>query len=252
MTLPLIIIPSRLSATRLPRKPLADIHGKPMIVHVMDRAMASGIGRVVVACDSEEIKQAVEAAGGEAIMTSTDHLSGSDRIWEALQSADPVAQHDIIINLQGDMPTIDPHIIVSVLDPLTNSEIDIATLAAEITRAEEIQDPAVVKAIFSTVDMAEGEGRALYFTRATAPAGEGRLYHHIGIYAYRREALEAFVSLPPSPLEMREKLEQLRALEHGLMIGVKIVDTIPLGVDTQEHLERARTMLHSWKSEKTI
>jgi len=233
---PIILIPARLAATRLPNKPLADIHGKPMIVHVWERAVTAKVGEVVVATDNENIYQAIESAGGKAMMTRADHPSGSDRIFEALQKIDPAKKHDIVINMQGDMPTFDPKILAAVLEPLKDASIDIATLAAEITDPEEKTNPNVVKVI-------AGLRHALYFTRATAPHGEGPLYHHIGIYAYRRAALEKFVSLPPSPLEKREKLEQLRALESGMRIGVSIVDTVPLGVDTEEQLEKARQLL---------
>jgi 3-deoxy-manno-octulosonate cytidylyltransferase (CMP-KDO synthetase) len=250
---PVIIIPARLKATRLPDKPLADICGKPMIVHVMERAQESRIGRVFVACDDETIKTAVVKAGGVAIMTDLNHASGSDRIYEALQKIDPKAEHDIVVNVQGDVPTIEPGVIRSVLAPLYDKHTDIATLACKIKDEKERTDPSVVKAVLTFHSMAGGEhsspsdkkslGTALYFTRATAPYGDGELYHHIGIYAYRRSALEKFVKLPTSPLEQRERLEQLRALEAGMKIGVAIVDTIPLGVDTQEHLARAKEML---------
>lgn len=236
---PLLLIPARLAATRLPRKPLADIAGKPMIVHVWERAAAAECGPVAVATDSEEIAAQVRKAGGRAVMTRADHASGSDRIFEALQTLDPQGAHDVIVNVQGDMPTLDPAIIRRALEPLAkNTEkdgdaADIATLAAEIREPRERTDPAVVKVAMSG-------SRALYFSRAPIPHGEGPLYHHIGLYAYRRAALERFVSLPPSPLEMREKLEQLRALEAGMRIDVSVVDTVPLGVDTPETLEIAR------------
>lgn len=231
---PIIIIPARMASTRLPNKPMALIGGLPMIVQVMLRAKASGVGRVVVACDGEEITKAVKDAGGEAVITDADLPSGSDRIFQALSKIDPEKKHDIIINVQGDMPCLDPKIIKKVFAVLENKEVDIATLAAVITDAAEKTDPAVVK-----IAMSE-QGRALYFSRATIPHGEGALYHHIGIYAYRRAALEKFVSLPPSSLELREKLEQLRALEAGMIIDVAVVDTVPLGVDTIEGLEKAR------------
>jgi 3-deoxy-manno-octulosonate cytidylyltransferase (CMP-KDO synthetase) len=237
-----IFIPARMAATRLPGKPLADIAGRPMIAHVLDRAVAAGVGPVFVATDSEEIAAAVMKAGGEAVMTSAEHASGSDRIFEAMERVAPDTA--IVVNVQGDLPTLDPADIRSALAPLTDPAVDIATLAAEIRKAEERTNPNVVKVVGTPVG---GEAakrlRALYFTRATAPAGDGPLYHHIGLYAYRRAALERFVRLPPSWLERREKLEQLRALEAGMRIDVAIVDSVPLGVDTPDDLEVARAML---------
>lgn len=239
---PLIVIPARLAATRLPGKPLARIGNAPMIVHVMRRALEAELGEVIVACDAQEIASAVREAGGTAILTNPAHPSGSDRIWEAVQTHDPKAEYDIIINLQGDVPTLEPRLLHALLEPLADASVDISTLATVITRADEHSNPAVVKAIISQVEGATF-ARALYFTRATAPSGDGPRYHHIGVYGYRRAALEKFVALPPSPLEKREKLEQLRALENGLRIGVAVVDTVPLGVDTPEDLARARELL---------
>jgi 3-deoxy-manno-octulosonate cytidylyltransferase (CMP-KDO synthetase) len=235
----IIIIPARMAATRLPAKPLADIGGRPMIAHVLDRAAAAAVGPVFVATDSPEIASAVEKAGGRAVMTRSDHASGSDRIYEALTRVAPDA--DIIINVQGDLPTLDPADIRAALAPLADPAVDIATLAAEIRKAEERTNPNVVKVVGTPVG--DNRLRALYFTRATAPTGEGPLYHHIGLYAYRRAALERFVSLPPSSLERREKLEQLRALEAGMRIDVAIVGSVPLGVDTPEDLAIARSLL---------
>ncbi len=240
----IVVVPARLEATRLPGKPLADIHGRPMIVHVWERAMAAEVGRVVVATDSAEVADAIRAAGGEAQMTRTDHQSGSDRAFEAISRIDPEQDAEFIINLQGDLPTLEPELIRHCLSSFTNPEIAITTLAAEILSEEERLSPNVVKVVGSDVGASHpGILRALYFTRATAPANDGPLYHHIGIYGYRRTALERFVSLPPSPLELREKLEQLRALEHGMRIEVALVDTVPLGVDTPADLERARVAL---------
>jgi 3-deoxy-manno-octulosonate cytidylyltransferase (CMP-KDO synthetase) len=239
----LILIPARMAATRLPGKPLLDIAGQPLIVHVLRRAEAAGLGPVVVATDAEVIAACVEKAGGRAVMTRTDHPSGSDRIFEALGIVDPQARAKIVINVQGDLPTLAPADLKAVLGPLADPAVDIATLAAEIKNSAERSNPNVVKVVGSAV--APGRLRALYFTRATAPAGEGPLYHHIGLYAYRRSALARFVALPPSPLERREKLEQLRALEAGMRIDVTIVDTVPLGVDTPEDLEIARALLKS-------
>ncbi|MBB6308404.1 3-deoxy-manno-octulosonate cytidylyltransferase [Xanthobacter tagetidis] len=237
----LVLIPARMAASRLPGKPLADVGGRPMIVEVARRAVAAGIGRVAVATDADEIAAAVRAAGFEAVMTRADHPSGSDRIFEALGRLDPAGEVEIVVNVQGDLPTIAPQTIRSALIPLADPAVDIATLAAEIARDEERTDPNVVKVVGSPG--ADGLLRALYFTRATAPFGAGPLYHHIGLYAYRRAALARFVALPPSPLERREKLEQLRALEAGMRIDVAVVEAVPLGVDTPEHLERARLLL---------
>jgi 3-deoxy-manno-octulosonate cytidylyltransferase (CMP-KDO synthetase) len=238
----LVVIPARMQSTRLPGKPLADIHGVPMIVHVWRRAMAAETGRVVVATDAEEIVAAIRAAGGEAVMTRADHASGSDRVFEAVNKVDPEGDFEIILNLQGDLPTLEPRLVRDCLAPLLDKGPDIATLAAEITEAGERTNPNVVKVVGTSAGAA-GRLRALLFTRATAPYGEGPLYHHIGIYAYRRSALERFVGLRPSALEMREKLEQLRALEDGMRIDVTLVDTVPLGVDTPDDLERARRLL---------
>jgi 3-deoxy-manno-octulosonate cytidylyltransferase (CMP-KDO synthetase) len=237
----LILIPARMAASRLPGKPLADIGGEPMIVHVLRRAQAAELGPVVVATDSAEIAAIVDKAGGTAVMTRPDHASGSDRIFEALGKVDSAGRAEIIVNLQGDLPTLAPEAIAAVLVPLADQAVDIATLAAEIKVAEERTNPNVVKVVGSPV--APSRLRALYFTRATAPAGDGPLYHHIGIYAYRRAALARFVRLLPSPLELRERLEQLRALEAGMRIDAELVDTVPLGVDTPEDLERARCVL---------
>ena len=238
---PIILIPARLAASRLPGKPLAPIAGEPMIVHVWRRACEAGIGPVRVATDSGEIAEAVRRAGGEAVMTREDHLNGSSRIFEAVQSLDPNGRHDVIVNLQGDLPTIDPRAIATAIEPLADPLVDIATLACVITRDEERLDPSVVKAVGS--ELSPRRLRALYFTRATAPSGPGPLLHHVGLYAYRRAALERYVALPPSPLEVREKLEQLRAIEAGMRIDIMLVGDVPLGVDTPKDLERARAVL---------
>ena len=243
---PIIVIPSRLASTRLPGKPLADIHGKAMIVHVLERALAADLGPVVVACAEPEIAAAVAAAGGRAILTRPDHPSGSDRIWEALGHVDPEARHDVVVNVQGDLPTIPPADIRAALAPLAEPAVEIATLAAVIHRAEERGNPNVVK-VAAALGPERRVARALYFSRAAVPwAGEADalpLFHHIGLYAYRRDALRRFVTLPPSPLELREKLEQLRALEAGMRLDVALVDSVPLGVDTPADLARARDML---------
>jgi 3-deoxy-manno-octulosonate cytidylyltransferase (CMP-KDO synthetase) len=237
----LILIPARMAATRLPGKPLADIAGKPMIEHVIRRAEAAQLGEVIVATDSEPIQAAVEKSGARALMTSADHASGSDRIFEALQLADPDGKIRVVVNVQGDLPALDPNDIRAAVALLDDPAVDIATLAAEIVKEEERTSPHVVKVVGSPV--APHRLRALYFTRATAPYGDGPLYHHIGLYAYRRAALERFVALPQSALEQREKLEQLRALEAGMRIDAAIVSSVPLGVDTPEDLETARRML---------
>jgi 3-deoxy-manno-octulosonate cytidylyltransferase (CMP-KDO synthetase) len=237
----LILIPARMASTRLPGKPLADIAGEPMIVHVMRRAAAAGVGPVAVATDSEAIAACVEKAGGRAVMTSAAHASGSDRIFEALAALDPAHEARIVVNLQGDLPALEPAIIAAALAPLADPAVDIATLAAPICEDRERSDPNVVKVVGS--EIAPGRLRALYFTRASAPYGEGPLYHHVGLYAYRRAALTRFVALPPSRLERRERLEQLRALEAGMRIDVAIVEGVPLGVDTPEDLARARELL---------
>jgi 3-deoxy-manno-octulosonate cytidylyltransferase (CMP-KDO synthetase) len=241
----LILIPARMASTRLPGKPLADIAGKPMIVHVARRAAESGLGRVVVATDTAAVADAVAAHGFEAVMTRADHQSGSDRIHEALVALDSSGAIETVVNVQGDLPTIDPATIAASVAPLADPDVDIATLGVEIVREEEKTNPNVVKIVGSP--LSADRLRALYFTRATAPWGEGPLYHHIGLYAYRRGALERFVSLAPSPLERRERLEQLRALEAGMRIDAAIVATVPLGVDTPDDLERAREMLSSRK-----
>ncbi|AND87084.1 3-deoxy-manno-octulosonate cytidylyltransferase (CMP-KDO synthetase) [Bradyrhizobium diazoefficiens] len=237
----LVLIPARMAATRLPGKPLADIAGLPMIVHVLRRAEAAGIGRVAVATDTPEIAAVVAAHGGEAVMTRTTHPSGSDRIHEAMQKLDPEGKAEIVINLQGDFPTITPQTIREVLPPFADPAVDIVTLASQIHTEEEDLAPSVVKAVGSPIG--PRRLRALYFTRATAPYGNGPRYHHIGLYAYRRAALERFVSLPPSPLELQESLEQLRAVEAGMRIDIMIVDSVPRGVDTPPDLETARSIL---------
>src|SRR5262245_15413560 len=237
----LVVIPARMQSTRLPGKPLADINGEPMIVHVWRRAMEADVGRVIVASDSDEINAVIRARGGEAVLTRPDHPSGSDRVFEAVKKVD-LGDVEIVLNLQGDLPTLAAETARACLKPVEQAGPDIATIVVEIRLAAERTNPNVVKMV-GTPTGAPGRLRALYFTRATAPAGEGPLYHHIGIYAYRRGALERFVSLPPSPLEVRERLEQLRALEAGMRIDATIVDTVPLGVDTPADLERARQLL---------
>ncbi|PPJ48788.1 3-deoxy-manno-octulosonate cytidylyltransferase [Rhizobium sp. KAs_5_22] len=237
----LVLIPARMASTRLPGKPLADICGLPMIVQVALRAREANVGRIIVAVDDQRVFDAVAAAGFEVVMTRVDHQSGSDRIHEALVKADPNGVVETVINVQGDLPTIEPETIRAALRPLENPAVDIATLTVEITDEEEKTNPNVVKVVGSP--LSDTRLSALYFTRATAPHGKGPLYHHIGLYAYRRSALDRFVALQPSPLEKRESLEQLRALEAGMRIDVEIVNSIPLGVDTPADLEKARQIL---------
>ncbi len=241
---PIILIPARLGSTRLPNKVLAPIAGLPMIVHVLHRALAAGLGPVAVACGEPEIAAAVREAGGEAILTDPDLPSGSDRIFAALNIIDPAQKHDVVINLQGDLPSIDPDYLKTVLAPLQNQNFDIATLVAPITSTEEATAPSVVKCVCA-FEEGQATAPALYFSRNIAPSGEGPLWHHIGIYAYRRAALQRFVSLKPSPLELREKLEQLRALEAGLRIGAARVPSAPFGVDTPADLVLARKILET-------
>ncbi len=240
----IVVIPARMASTRLPGKPMADIHGHPMIIHVWRRAVEANIGRVVVATDNLAIAAVIDLAGGEAVVTRRDHVNGTSRIHEALEKIG--STEEIVVNLQGDLPTVPPFTVQAALAPLALPEVDIGTICAEIVRDEERTDPNVVKVVGSPVSLQEEDAgilRALYFTRATAPWGEGPLYHHIGLYAYRRAALERYIALPPTPLEQRERLEQLRALENGMRIDVAIVDSVPLGVDTPADLARAREML---------
>jgi len=236
---PMVVIPARMASTRLPGKPLADIDGKPMIVQVLDRAREADIGPVIVACAEQEIADAVRMAGGEALLTRPDHPSGSDRVYEAVESFDPEGNYDVIVNLQGDLPALDPSAVKTAATALDESSADLATLVAKITDEQELEDDSAVKAVVSLED-GKTMGTALWFSRLRAPWGEGPYYHHIGIYAYRRAALTRFVGLKPSPLERREKLEQLRALENGMRIEAALVDTVPLGVDTPEDLARMR------------
>ncbi|MGM4912582.1 3-deoxy-manno-octulosonate cytidylyltransferase [Rhizobium sp. 768_B6_N1_8] len=237
----LVLIPARMASTRLPGKPLADICGLPMIVQVAKRAQEAAIGRVVIAVDDQQVFDTVAAAGFDVVMTRQDHQSGSDRIFEALNKVDPDAKAKIVVNIQGDLPTIEPETVRAALRPLENEAVDIGTLTTEIDNDDDKTAPHIVKVVGSP--LSDSRLRALYFTRTTAPYGNGPLYHHIGLYAYRRTALERFVSLGPSTLEKRESLEQLRALEAGMRIDVEIVDTVPLGVDTPADLEKARRIL---------
>ncbi len=239
---PVTIIPARMASTRLPGKPLADIAGEPMIVRVWRQAMKAAVGPVLVAVAEPEIAGAIERAGGRAVLTDPALASGSDRVYAALQTADPDSCFDAVVNLQGDLPAVDPSVLRLVIELLVTSGADIATLAAPIDDASDFDNPNVVKPVVAW-DASGVSGRALYYTRARAPAGEGPLYHHVGIYAFTRLALARFVSLPPSPLESREKLEQLRALEAGMHIQVARIDAVPLSVDTPADLERARKLI---------
>lgn len=240
---PIILIPARMASTRLPDKPLVDIAGTPMIVHVLHRALEADIGPVAVATDDEGIAKAVGEAGGRAVMTRSDHQSGSDRIFEAVERLDGDRRHDLVINCQGDLPLIDPSALAKVAEPLRDGAVSIGTLAAEIVDERERDEPNVVKLVGSPVG--PDRLRALYFTRARAPWGEGPLWHHIGLYAYRRAALERFVTLPPAPLEIRERLEQLRALEAGMRIDAVVIDKVPIGVDAPGDLERVRSLVQT-------
>jgi len=243
---PLVVIPARMASTRLPGKPLADIHGVPMIVHVLRRAEAALISPVVVACAEMVIAEAVRTAGGRAVLTDPDHPSGSDRVFEAVRCVDPNALYDVVVNVQGDMPTLESRVLAMALTALTDPESDIATLVAPLADPREAVNPNVVKAVagFPTAAVPGTIARALYFSRVAVPGGSGPLFHHIGLYAYRRAALARFVALPPGVLERREGLEQLRALENGLRIDAVLVDTVPFSVDTPNDLERARALLH--------
>lgn len=238
---PVILIPARMASTRLPNKPLADLNGEPMIVAVWRRAIEADLATVWVATDSPEIADAIQAVGGNAVMTRSDHPSGSDRIYEAISRIDPEKRYNLLLNVQGDLPTVVPATIRAVVEPLKDADVDISTPVAQIHSDEERTASSVVKMIGTPVS--PRRFRALYFTRATAPWGEGPLYHHIGLYGWKRAALERFVQLSPSPLEQREKLEQLRALEHGMRIDAVEVDEVPLGVDTLADLEEARRRL---------
>jgi 3-deoxy-manno-octulosonate cytidylyltransferase (CMP-KDO synthetase) len=239
----IVLIPARLAATRLPGKPLATIAGEPMIVHVWRRAVESELGRVVVAAADPPIVEAVVRAGGEAVLVADDVPSGTDRIFRALERVDPERRYARIVNVQGDLPTLDPRDLARVVEPLDRLGVDIGTIAVATSDPEERARPNFVKAVVSFLPDDPTLGRALYFTRAPAPWGEGPVWHHIGIYAFTRAALERFCALPASPLELREKLEQLRALEAGMSIGVKLIESAPFGVDTPEDLARARRIL---------
>ena len=237
-----LVIPARMASARLPGKPLADIGGAPMIVHVMQRAMAANIGPVIIACAEDEIARAVRAAGGTAVLTDPDLPSGTDRVRAALETIDPDEKYKIAVNVQGDLPLLDPAAISAAVDVLrAEPQCDIATLAVQTDDAREISDPNVVKAVLAMRSPAQG--RALYFTRASAPSGPGPVYHHVGLYAYRRDALNRFCALPPSALEVRERLEQLRALEAGMRIDAAIIDSAPDGVDTPDDLARVRRII---------
>ncbi len=235
----LIVIPVRLAATRLPNKPLADICGKSMICHVWEKAIEANLGPVLVACGDSEIVEAVESFGGQAILTDPNLPSGTDRVKAATDIYDPKGTYEFVINVQGDLPTLESSLLRDTLEPFQEPLVDMATLASIIEDPHELTDENVVKIALSL----KGEGtigRALYFSRTLIPSGMGPHYHHIGLYSFRREALNRFVSLPPNALEKREKLEQLRALAHGMRIDVKVVNAkAPFGVDTPADLEKA-------------
>jgi 3-deoxy-manno-octulosonate cytidylyltransferase (CMP-KDO synthetase) len=243
----IIVIPARMASARLPGKPLADIAGVPMIVRVWRQAMKANAGPVLVAAAEGKVAGAIRRAGGDAVLTEPALSSGSDRVHRALMQYDPDRRFDVVINLQGDLPALDPGAITAVAAALNRSGCDIATLAAPISDPRDLDNPAVVKAIVAWDD-SQARGRALYFTRARAPFGDGPLFHHVGIYAFARAALERFIALPVSALERREKLEQLRALEAGMHIEVARIDEVPLSVDTPEDLERARTILSAQRT----
>jgi 3-deoxy-manno-octulosonate cytidylyltransferase (CMP-KDO synthetase) len=241
---PIVMIPARLAATRLPGKPLAEIAGVPMIVHVWRRAVAADLGPVIVAGGDRAIVEAIERAGGRAVMTDPELPTGSDRIQAALAALDPERRHDAVINVQGDMPMLDPAAIRVALAALVETDADIATLAAEIIDPAALHETSVNKVVAGFADPGR-PARALYFSKAPVPWGEGAHYEHIGLYAYRRAALDRFVTLPRGVLEQRERLEQLRALEAGMRIWVSLVDPVQLGVqvDTPSDLARARELM---------
>ncbi|WGF89853.1 3-deoxy-manno-octulosonate cytidylyltransferase [Marinivivus vitaminiproducens] len=239
----LTVIPARLASTRLPDKPLADIAGQPMIVHVWRRAMEAALGPVVVACADRAIADAVERAGGHAVMTDPAHPNGTDRVREAVLAVDPDGRHEVVVNLQGDMPTMDPDGLRAVAAAVSTPGFDMATLVVATDDPAERDNPNAVKAIVAFDPGRPRFGRALYFTRAAAPTGPGPIWHHVGVYAFRRSALERYAGLPPSPLEIRERLEQLRALEAGMTIAIAEIDALPRGVDSPADLEWARRHL---------
>jgi 3-deoxy-manno-octulosonate cytidylyltransferase (CMP-KDO synthetase) len=236
----IVVIPARMASSRLPGKPLADIHGKPMIVHVWRRAMEAKVGHVLVAAAEIEIADAIRNEGGDAIVTTPRLPSGSDRVAEALALRDAGRQFRHVINLQGDLPTIDPLAVKRCLAGLMNEQVDIATIAAPLRDGEDGK-PSVVKAITNLDDREVAYARD--FVRTLDPDHEPPYWHHIGVYAYRREALEKFVTLPVSPREQERSLEQMRALDNGMRIAVVRVDSVPLGVDTKDDLDEARRML---------
>ena len=239
---PIVVIPARLQSTRLPNKVLADIAGQTMIERVWRQAVKAALGPVLVAAAEQEIVDVIVRAGGNAVVTDPALPSGSDRVFAALESVDPEAAYDVVVNLQCDLPALDPAMIRAAAHVLAATDTDIATLAAQIDDPADRDNPSVVKPVVAW-EKDGRQGRALYFTRATAPSGAGPLFVHIGIYAFRRAALKRFVALPPSPLEQREKLEQLRALEAGMTVGIARVDAVPLSVDTPADLAKARAAL---------
>ena len=237
---PIIIIPSRLESTRLPKKALKLINGKPMIWHVWSNATKANIAPVIVATDSKEIQDIITKNDGNAIITNKEHTSGSDRVYEALTKYDAQENYNIVVNLQGDMPFFDPNLLKKLLSKVGNE--DIATLVCEANPSE-IINPNVVKAVISWDDKRKDLGSALYFSRSSVPYNAEFYWHHIGVYAWKRNSLKNFISLAPSKLELIEKLEQLRALENGMIIKAVKVDENPIGVDTQKDLNRIKQIM---------
>ncbi len=240
----IIVIPARMASTRLPGKPMADLCGRPMIVRVWERARQAGLGPVLVAAAEPQIARLIEETGGQAIVTDPDLPSGSDRIAQALALRDPQRRYRFVVNLQGDLPLIAPEAITRCLEPFRLKGVDLTTLAAQIEDENELTDPNVVKAVMGEPDSA-GLAIAEDFERQLPASASPPYWHHVGLYAYRRSALERFVSLPVSAREAERKLEQMRALDNGMKIGVACVDTIPFGVDTPDDLERARKVLRA-------
>ena len=233
----LIIIPARLESTRLPNKPLADINGEPMIAHVYKRAKEANIAKVIVAAGNVEIKEVIENIGGEAILTNPDHASGSDRIYEALNMYDKESKFDIIVNLQGDLPNIHKDALSKIISLLESNDADISTLGVKISSEEEFLNKNIVKAYVKNISESNYVDD---FDRRFDIGKENFLYHHVGIYGYKRKALEAFIGFDQSEAEVERKLEQMRAIENGMKIVLGLIDELPISVDTQEDLEIAR------------
>ena len=237
-----IIIPARLASTRLPNKPLLPINGKPMILHVWEQAVAAEIGKVIVATDSDQIKEVISEAGGNCELTRSNHQSGTDRIYEALENFDQDKNINFIVNLQGDLPQINRECLSSVVNLLSDEAAEVGTLVCEMTDHDEINSKSIVKAI-ADINPNTKIGRAINFTRTPEPSINGNYLHHIGLYAYTRTALEKFVHLSPSTREIDQKLEQLRALDNQMRIDIQLIDFLPLGVDTPEDLEKMQKLI---------